>query len=294
MKKIFNRRNVIIGLLASGTATSIPAQGQEDMLLDLSNVPEQFRASAEAAYKKLIAEFPYERIEVPGADIAGEWERLRKLGRGWPVIVGNADKFIKLADQYHIFSPEGYKELSNIEGFPKPRSVEEILKISNNIRFPDDISKAPGAYSPEELSAKVGDWPNLGEFSDDAPGISLASDSLTGKPLDKVQVIFIPTENSWEIPAFLYWGGWNACPPPEYHVAALKHWHEKYGLELVGINGDSMDMRISRPPKDKDEAISVAKDIYLYCPDIVDQGTDNLSTLAAIMVTRNWWTFWWD
>ena len=31
-----------------------------------------------------------------------------------------------------------------------------------------------------------------------------------------------------------------------------------------------------------------------YCPDIVDQGTDNLATLAAILMVSDWWFFWWD
>src|SRR5580658_4241377 len=55
----------------------------------------------------------------------------------------------------------------------------------------------------------------------DAPELSVATETLTGAPLEKVQILILPTDDSSTIPAYLHWGHWNGCPAPEYHIAAL-------------------------------------------------------------------------
>lgn len=261
---------------------------------DLSNLPPDRRAQAEAMYAHMMAAFPYERIKVPGAHIAAEWNRLNKLGRGWPVVVGNDDDLERLAEQYGINDPVLSSGLAAHSGRPAPRSPADILKSASAIKFPKDLAQWPGAYQPQDLRAEVGTWPVISPGQTSEPDFSVALNLATGKAYDSVHVVFIPTEHSWEVPAYLRWGDWNACPPPEYHVAALRHWHDAFGLELVGINGDRMDACVTRPPEQREEALSIAKEIYHYCPDIVDQGTETLSALAGTMVIGHWWNFWWD
>lgn len=261
---------------------------------NFSHLTADRRAEAEAMYARMMAAFPYERTKVRGAEISVEWERLSKLGRGWPVVVGNDDDLERLAEQYTSNDPNVFPALAANPLVPAPRAPADILKSAASIEFPKDLSQWPGAYRPEDLHAKVGTWPIIPPGQSFEPDFSVAFDLSTGRPYDSVHVLFIPTEHSWEIPAYLRWGDWNACPPPEYHIAALRNWHEAYGLELVGINGDRMDTRVTKPPVHRAEALSVATEIYRYCPDIVDQGTETLSALAATMVTGRWWNFWWD
>ncbi len=137
----------------------------------------------------------------------------------------------------------------------------------------------------------VGDWPAM--TSVDAPALSLAND-IRGEPLDEVHILLIPTDESAAVPAYLRWGGWNACPAPEYHVAALRSWHERYGAELVGIGGDVLNLRVTRRPKDRDEALAVAREMYVYDEDIVSQGTETFAALGATLMGSDWWFFWWD
>ncbi|WP_414650247.1 DUF4253 domain-containing protein, partial [Duganella sp.] len=33
---------------------------------------------------------------------------------------------------------------------------------------------------------------------------------------------------------------------------------------------------------------------YLYCADIVDQGTESIEALAATLLNARVWYFWWD
>jgi hypothetical protein len=137
----------------------------------------------------------------------------------------------------------------------------------------------------------VGDWPSEVEAS---PGLAVASDPLTGKPLPKVHVAVLPTDDWTTIPAHLNWGGWNACPHPEYHVAALRSWRDRFGAELVGLSHDTMNLTVARRPGTREAALELAREHYAYCSDIVDQGTGTLASLAASLASDDWWFFWWD
>jgi hypothetical protein len=53
-------------------------------------------------------------------------------------------------------------------------------------------------------------------------------------------------------------------------------------------------LRVARRPATREAALELAREQYLYCNDIVDQGTGSLSGLAASLTTDDWWFFWWD
>ena len=67
-------------------------------------------------------------------------------------------------------------------------------------------------------------------------------------------------------------GELEQCPPPAFHVAALRAWRERYGAELVGLGADVMNLRVARRPATRDEALELARAQYVYCSDIIDQG----------------------
>jgi len=137
----------------------------------------------------------------------------------------------------------------------------------------------------------LGEWPAA---PDPSAGLSVAHNLLTGKPLPKVYIGLASTDDWTAIPAFLRWGGWNDCPRPEYHVAALRTWRDRYGAELVGISSDTINLRVATKPKTREEALALARDQYIYCADIIDQGVGTYSALAADLIAGDWWYFWWD
>lgn len=166
-------------------------------------------------------------------------------------------------------------------------SPEQIRQ--SNIKARDDYKAA--VESGEPLFPPTGSWPDdpvnpgaLAEFID----------WKTSEPLERVYIARIPTHDWTEIPAYLRFGGWNACPAPEYHVAAMRSWHDRYGAELVVASSDVIELRVARRPGTRREAMALAKEFYLYCPDTVEQGTQDLSTLAALLLNSDNWYFWWD
>ena len=115
-----------------------------------------------------------------------------------------------------------------------------------------------------------------------------------GAMLPRVHIGLIPTHDWTTIPAHLLWGGWNACPDPAYHVAALRSWRERFGAEIVGLSADTMNLTVQRRPQTREAAIDLALEQHLYCNDIVDQGVETISHLAASLMVHSWWFFWWD
>jgi hypothetical protein len=281
------RRSVLAGVAATALTMSGRLAHAEPIEPNLSHLTPEQRAAYRAMHERMRAALAYERITVPGEQAEAEWQRLKAEGRGWPVIVGSDADLERIADQFSILDPE-------VQGVPDPefRSVGEIIAAAGKLRFPDDLHNWPGTTPSEELRAPVGDWPV--DVPENAFGLTVTKDLPSGRSHERVHILLIPTKFGWEVPAYLKWGGWNACPPPEYHMAALRHWHEDFGAELVAINGDTLNLKVARRPSSREQALALAREQYAYCPDIVDQGTESLSALAASLIASDWWYFWWD
>lgn len=118
-------------------------------------------------------------------------------------------------------------------------------------------------------------------------------DRRLSKPSSDVFIGLFPTLVSHEIPIYLNFGGWSACPSPEEHLAFWKHWNKRYGAEAVVLTGDVLEMRVSRPPQDHKQAYELAFEQYTYCENIVSHGLETIDYLAAALLGSPNWYFWW-
>jgi hypothetical protein len=241
------------------------------------------------------ASFPYEIVETNGESALATWEELKNAGRGAPVVLGEED----LGNLLLPFDPTERARL-------KP--IEEILAAAEAINFPDDLRKrrrdeyaaammalkkiaSLADFKDEEREAPLGDWPTETSYG---WGLSVVYDFATRQPRPTVHIALIPTDDPTAIPAYMQWGNWNECPPPAYHVAALRAWRDRYGAELIGLGADTINLRVSRKPATREEALELARAQYVYCNDIIDQGVGSYRALAAGLMASDWWFFWWD
>jgi len=228
--------------------------------------------------------FPYPTYKVAGAEALSTWARLKESGDGYPLIVGPPD------------SAELVAEVAELNG----GTTASVLAAAEAVNFPQDLLDRHGAElkaaaaefgQPYDDTFRVGTWPSR---VDPNRGGELMRDVLSQAPHPEVVIIVLPAQDSAEAIAMLRYGGWNACPPPEEHVAAFRSWRERFGFEPVCVGHDIIEGRVTRRPADREAALALARELFAYCPDIVDQGTDDLATLAAILMVSDWWFFWWD
>jgi hypothetical protein len=194
-------------------------------------------------------------------------------------------------------------------------SVEEHLarRAADESRSPAELVDAAaaldaGAYLArrcahyqeefEGLAEDEGEEPVdlLGTWPDEEPGslgFTLPTDELTGA-FRPTLISVIAVADPAEVPAVFGWGAWNECPAPGAHVAVLRRWAAMYGAEVVGISEDIIEMRVARPPVSRDDALALAREQFAYCPDIVAQGVETISNLAATLRGSTAWYFWWD
>lgn len=103
----------------------------------------------------------------------------------------------------------------------------------------------------------------------------------------------IPTENPWEVFAWLPFGGWNECPSNEEIMWIAKYWYEKHGAIPAVMTRDILEFSAA-PVKDEKAAADLALEQFAFCSDIVTQGVNTIGRLAGAMMQSSTWYFWWD
>jgi hypothetical protein len=216
------------------------------------------------------------------------WRCLRELvseTHHWPILLGDAEGVSGLRKMQECHTSVAYilTTAESLEG-------TDILEARERERREEFEEYNPGE-NIDSYMPKDGEWPKKKQ---PAMPFTIPYDILTRKPHREVYIALAPTERCWDAPAFVSFGGWNECPEPAEHVAMMKYWNQNYGAEIVGITDAVIEARALRPPRDRQAAMKLARQQYTYCPDIVDQGTETISILAATLLNHTQWYFWWD
>jgi len=220
--------------------------------------------------------FPFEVHQVAGSEALASLSELATAGGGFPIILGDTDQFERVAETLEMNDGQSDEEL-----------VEAARAINPSSWFAERQDSDPEYYEIEKTG-----WPD----GDPETPQSVTSylDMRTGQPLSEVHIAMIPAAEAWMVPCYLRIGGWNECPSAEEHAAIFRYWGEKYGAKVVCITSDVIEMTVARPPKTKEDALALAKEQFLYCADIVHQGTESIEVLAATLLNAPAWFFWWD
>lgn len=280
------RRGVVKGLLAGLAGLLASGRLMAQALAPEIRVPRIRTLSPDYARVKAM---PGYRIEaVPGARALARWEELRASGEGYPVIIGDAEVLNTVLEAVVDYdSPQIATTLVKAESLAWPQALMD-LKLRTREALAEDYASGEIEDIPPP---ETGRWPARPEA---ARAPTTPVNPLDGTPYDPCYILVVPARYGWEVPAYTAWGAWNECPPPELHIAALRSWHERYGAELVGMSGDVLDVRVTRRPATREEALALASEHFEYCPDIVWQGSETLAPLAATYTVSDWWFFWWD
>lgn len=282
-----NRREFLIG---SAAAITLSACDTERFSADMVS--------------KVDSRLLFDVFSVPGHHVSNAFDMLnqRHAGTASAVVLGPMEELEYVGDGLLLYGSDAPESiLAKADGLVFPSGFRTHLKkqIGDMLeRLKDDpMWQSLAANSAEFGLAEdmpIGEWPSQPLSAKDMQGLTVTLDWRTGRPYEEVYIGVIPTSDWTEIPAHLSFGGWNACPSPEWHVAALRYWREKWGARLVALSHDVMELRVEERPKTRDEAITLAREQYDYCSDIVDQGVGDIASLAHYLMASEWWYFWWD
>lgn len=74
-------------------------------------------------------------------------------------------------------------------------------------------------------------------------------------------------------------------------INRIREWDALYQLDFVGADFDWFEASFGTPPED---FAAFAREVYAFCPDIVDQGVGSVEELAKEIERTNSVYLWWD
>ena len=240
-------------------------------------------------------------LSTHGSQAIPLWRRLRERvsqTEHWPLLVGEQKDLDVLREQWQSLDFGTTKEILQraltidaVQWFERKHEevVDELLEFGGQL-YSTSAEELLGS-AEEFRGLPRGLWPTE---SSPCHEFQIPIGMASRKPLPQVYVALVPTATCWHVPAHLRFGAWNECPQSEEHVALMRFWQQNFGAEVVGITSDVVEMLVGCPPSNRIDALKLAKQQYLYCQDIVDQGTQTLEVLAASLLGGTSWFFWWD
>ncbi|MDP5239735.1 DUF4253 domain-containing protein [Uliginosibacterium sp. 31-16] len=105
------------------------------------------------------------------------------------------------------------------------------------------------------------------------------------------QVAVIRSDDQLDALRIMGTNGINYDLETKHVLQQLKRWDKKYGLTIVGAGMDWVQASFKMKPS---PMLPFAREVYKFCPDVVDQGTDTVEKLAEEMARGNTLYLWWD
>lgn len=217
---------------------------------------------------------PFEVVWVPGEKAVSTLQELRQRSGVTPVILGGREAFERVEEKFDM---------------DEDASLEDMLDEAAGVDG-DSWFRQRRDEDPEYYQAEVGEW----EGAQPNTEIRAHEDVLTRKPYPEVAIALVPTDKAWQVPCYLRAGGWNEVPPAPEMAAVFRYWEEQYGATVVSMADDVIEMAVARPPSTPEKALALARQQFLFAPDIVNQGTQELQGLASVLCGGTIWWFWWD
>jgi hypothetical protein len=134
----------------------------------------------------------------------------------------------------------------------------------------------------------------VGDFEQASPEKSLYLFMMDYSSCEEIIIAKIPTNNPWELAAWIPMGGFNDCPAPSEQVAVFRYWYEVYGAIPAVVTYDTWQLTLTKPPLTKEHAEELAKEHFAFCIDSVFQGSETIRGLASSLKDSTTWFFWWD
>jgi hypothetical protein len=108
---------------------------------------------------------------------------------------------------------------------------------------------------------------------------------------DGVEVVIGPGNSQFDILRLARSDAINFGMETEDLIQKLQEYDEQFGIDIDHAETDTIEFRLLRKPGD---VSGFARDVYEFCPDIVDQGVGTVPALEESIRRDNRVYLWWD
>lgn len=109
--------------------------------------------------------------------------------------------------------------------------------------------------------------------------------------IQEVEMVVIETNDQIDILKVAQTHGLNYDITNDMIIEKLRSWDEKYGIDIWHAESDTIQLKFDSLPKDPE---SFALEVYEFCPDLVDFGSDDVSEIRDYLVGAKAMFLWWD
>jgi hypothetical protein len=116
--------------------------------------------------------------------------------------------------------------------------------------------------------------------------VDFAKDSQT-----YFDVVVVRADDMYDILKLMNTSGPNYDIDNAAVISKMKQWDEEVGFRLVVADEDRIEATMDHLP---DDVKKFAKDVYKFCPDVIDQGYGTMDKMLDDYQTNKYFWMWWD
>nr|WP_286180780.1 DUF4253 domain-containing protein [Bacillus sp. ISL-37] len=110
---------------------------------------------------------------------------------------------------------------------------------------------------------------------------------------EREKISIIPGTDKFDILRIQQTNGNNYDISNERVISKLKEWYRRYPFIIIGADYDWVEANFEVFPEGK-ALKAFAKEIYKFCPDLVEQGSGSINGLIEEMEETRKLYLWWD
>lgn len=164
-------------------------------------------------------------------------------------------------------------------------SIEQLVGIDENFEerlAPGLVFQVSGKI-PEEALYELRE-----KLSDRNYGIYIIEKNFGYSP-DRISILNDP--DPYEMVRIMGTSGINYGIENTDIIDKLKQWERRFSFDIIAVGLIFIEIVFEKPPGDMN---SFAREVYRFCPDVVDQGTETVEALASEMRRSGRLSLWWD
>ncbi len=111
----------------------------------------------------------------------------------------------------------------------------------------------------------------------------------------ETRLALVPVPRGADVLTVLGWSGASNHVSRNAGLSAmLRSWEERFGVRVLRLGPDRLDLSVAAPPQREEHAAAVAAEHWTFSPDRVMQESGSLTAHAREIRGRRTWSFWWE